>query len=164
MTVQISGCFPYRDKLLAAIRRAGQAGIAVNSVRMPVPDHEILDAVAHKPSKVGLVTLIGGITGLLVGFFGPGIAHMHWGLVHGGKPVFPIPPFVVTAFELTILFGATATLVGLLMMARMVRRRPEEPYDERVSEDHYLLILDAREEQAEQAKTILEEEGAEVIP
>ena len=164
MTVQISGCFPYRDKLLAAIRRAGQAGIAVNSVRMPVPDHEILDAVAHKPSKVGLVTLIGGITGLLVGFFGPGIAHMHWGLVHGGKPVFPIPPFVVTAFELTILFGATATLVGLLMMARMVRLRLEVPYDERVSEDHYLLIFDVREEQAEQAKTILEEEGAEVIP
>jgi hypothetical protein len=96
MSVRISGCFPYRDRLLSAIRRIREAGISISSARIPVPDHEILDELELKPSKVGLVTLVGGITGLLVGFFGPGIAHLHWGLIIGGKPVFAVPPFVVS--------------------------------------------------------------------
>jgi hypothetical protein len=164
MSVLISGCFPYRDRLLSAIKRIKEAGIPISSARLPVPDHEVLEALDLKSSKVGLVTLVGGIVGMLVGFFGPAIAHLHWGLILGGKPVFAVPPFVITGFELTILFGATATLAGLLIMARMVRKKPEEPYDARVSEDHYLLIIEASEGQAAQAKSILEEEGAEVLP
>ena len=164
MSVQLSAVFAFRDKVLTAIRRLKQAHIPIRTVRMPVPDHELLDAIDHKPSKVGFVTLFGGITGLLVGFFGPAVAHFHWGLTHGGKPLFSVPPFVVIAFELTILFGASATLIGLLLLGRMVLKKPEEPYDPRVSEDHYMIVLDAPEEQADEARRILGEEGGEVAP
>jgi len=164
MSATVWGIFAYRNNLLSAIRRIKDAGIAIRTVRMPIPDHEVLDAIDLKPSKVGYVTLIGGIIGLLVGFFGPGIAHLHWGLVHGGKPVFPIPPFVITGFELTILFGAVFTLIGLLTLSKMVLKKPEEPYDRRVSEDHYLIVLDAENEQVEKARSILAEEGGEVTP
>jgi hypothetical protein len=35
----------------------------------------------------------------------------------GGKPIVSIPAFVIIAFELTILFGALATLTGFLILA-----------------------------------------------
>ena len=54
-------------------------------------------------SPVRLFTLIGGLTGCAAGF-GMTIWMSHdWPLVVGGKPIGAIPPYVVIAFELTIL-------------------------------------------------------------
>ena len=40
-----------------------------------------------------------------------------WPLVVGGKPVGSVPPYVVIMFEMTILFGALATLLGIAFNA-----------------------------------------------
>lgn len=161
----ITGVFPYKDKLLSAIRRLKEAGINGLEVKMPVPDHDILDAVAHKPTPVGLFTLVGGITGMATGFLGPAWAHSHWGFTIGGKPVVSLPPFIVIMFELTILFGALATLIGLFFLARLPRPlkfRADHLYDPRCTEDHYGLYVAAPGDKAELVKTILASEGAEV--
>ena len=42
---------------------------------------------------------------------------LSWPLMVGGKPIVSIPAFVIIAFELTILFGALATLTGFLILA-----------------------------------------------
>jgi hypothetical protein len=161
----ISCTFPYKDKLLSAIERCKEAGISDMEVKMPVPDHDVLDALEHKPTKVGWFTLTGGITGMLVGLLGPAWAHNHWGNIIGGKPVFSFPPFVVIMFELTILLGALLTLTGLFLLCKIPSHSKfsDDPlYDERASEDHYCLYISAPEEALEKAKTICSDEGAMV--
>lgn len=163
----ISGVFEFKDKLIAAIKRLKEAGFDNLEVKMPVPDHDILDAIKHKETPVGWFTLIGGITGMATGFLGPAWAHSHWSNVIGGKPVVSIPPFIVIMFELTILFGALATLAGLFILARIPGHKRldlDEHYDVRATEDHYALYVgDSLDNpDIEQAKKILSEEGAEV--
>ena len=65
---------------------------------------------------------------------------MKWGLIVGrqaarGAPV--IPPFVVIAFELTILFGGIATLIGMVTLGRLPRFRPIAAYDPRFTNDRF---------------------------
>ena len=163
----ISGVFEFKDKLLAAIKRLKDAGFKNLEVKMPIPDHDILDAVEHKETPVGWFTLIGGLSGMATGFLGPAWAHSHWSNIIGGKPVVSLPPFIVIMFELTILFGALLTLGGLFMLCRIPGHKKldaDEHFDGRVTEDHYALYvkesLDSPE--LEEATKILEEEGAEV--
>lgn len=161
----IAGVFPYKDKLLNAIRRLKEAGLHGLEVKMPVPDHDILDAVDHKPTPVGLFTLVGGIAGMATGFLGPAWAHSHWGFTIGGKPVVSLPPFIVIMFELTILFGALSTLIGLFFLARLPRPlkfRADHLYDPRCSDDHYGLVVETPADKLELVRQILASEGAEV--
>jgi hypothetical protein len=165
MSRTISGVFEFKDKLLAAIRRLKEAGIKDLEVRMPVPDHDILDAVDHKPTPVGWFTLLGGIAGMTTGFVGPAWAHSHWGNIIGGKPVISLPPFIVIMFELTILFGGVLTLIGLFLLCRIPsvgKLKTDRHFDPRCSEDHYALIVNIPDGKLDEAKGILSEEGAEV--
>lgn len=160
----ISAVFPFKDKLIAAIRRIKESGINEMEVKMPVPDHDILDVIDHKPTWVGLFTLFGGIAGMTTGFVGPAWAHAHWSNIIGGKPVISLPPFIVIMFELMILFGATATLVGVLLLCRLPNTRllHDRHFDERATEDHYILHIRVPEEKLQTVQSILDEEGAEV--
>ncbi len=64
-------------------------------------------------------TLVGGLLGVVTGFFITIWMSWDWEIVIGGKPYASIPPYVIIAFELTILFGGIATLLGLLVVGRL---------------------------------------------
>ena len=61
-------------------------------------------------SPVRLFTLIGGLTGCAAGFGMTIWMSLDWPLLVGGKTIASIPPYVVIAFELTILLGALSTV------------------------------------------------------
>lgn len=167
MSNLVSAVFPFKDKLLSAIKTLREDGFENLEVKMPVPDHDILDAVKHKPTPIGWFTLIGGIMGMLTGFFGPAWAHSHWGNSIGGKPIISLPAFIVVMFELTILFGAVLTFAGLFLLSKLPAHKKlelDEHYDGRCSDDHYALYVEVNEENQEAARKILEEAGAEVRP
>ena len=62
---------------------------------------------------------------------------MVWGITLGGKPAVSIPPYVVIAFELTILFGGIATLIGMVVLGRLPRFTPSPTYDPRFTNDRF---------------------------
>ena len=113
-TATVLGVFAHVDTTVEAIERLKAQGYRDMTVYSPVPVHEIEDAVERdRPvSKVRLFTLIGGLTGTATGFFLTIWSALKWGLITGGKPVVSIPPFVVIAFELTILLGGLSILSG----------------------------------------------------
>src|SRR4029434_5169587 len=95
----------------------------------PVPVHEIEDVLERdRPvSKVRLFTLLGGLTGLASGFMLTAWPSLKWGLIVGGKPPMSLPvspPYVVIMFELMILFGGIATLIGMVTLGRLPQFRP----------------------------------------
>src|SRR5512132_3282838 len=124
-TETILGVFAHVDPTVRALENLRATGYHDRSVYTPVPVHEIEDVLERdRPvSSVRLFTLIGGLTGTASGFLLTIWTAMQWNLVTGGKPVASIPPFVVIAFELTILFGGLATAIGMIILARLPRLR-----------------------------------------
>ena len=80
-----------------------------------------------------------------------------------GKPVASIPPYVVIAFELTILFGGVATLIGLVTLGRLPRFRPTAAYDPRFSSDRFGVAVHCPPDRSASVRHILQSAGAEEI-
>jgi hypothetical protein len=89
------------------------------SVVMPIPVHEVEHLLHPKPSRLKFFTLVGAIVGLFSGFALTIGTSLDWPLITGGKPIVSLPPYIIIAFELTILFGGILTFVGFLILSRM---------------------------------------------
>ena len=161
----IVGIFAHVDATVRAIQSLRSRGLSDFSVYTPVPVDEIEEAVDHgKPvSRVRLFTLIGGLTGTATGFFLTIWSSLKWNLVTGGKPVISIPPFVIIAFELTILFAGLCTFLGLLLLARLPKRRCSPDYDPCFSVDRFGLAVSCPIEMAEAVRRCLQEAGAQEV-
>jgi molybdopterin-containing oxidoreductase family membrane subunit len=159
----VVGVFAHVDATLRAIQALRQRGLRDFSVYMPVPVEEIEEALEHeKPvSPVRFFTLVGGLTGTLTGFGLTIWSSLKWNLVVGGKPIVSIPPFVIIAFELTILLGGLCTLLGLLVLGRLPKFRPSASYDPRFSVDRFGIAVRCPAEMVEAARQCLRDAGAQ---
>src|SRR6185436_2290351 len=101
--IQILGIFDDAAKAAAAVDalRAERSGEV--TAFAPTLDHRIDAALGPARSPVRVFTLVGGICGCALGFAFPIYTVLSWPIITGGKPIVSIPPFVVIAFELTIL-------------------------------------------------------------
>ncbi|MEX0892470.1 MAG: DUF3341 domain-containing protein [Gemmatimonadota bacterium] len=107
---------------VTAIERLRAAGIKEITAIAPAPNHELEHALHKKRSPIPIYTLVGGLTGAAAGFALPTWTSLVWPLVTGGKPIISMPAWVIIAFELTILFGALSTVLGLFIHARLPRK------------------------------------------
>ena len=154
------GIFDGVDALILAIGKLREAGMKRLVVYSPAPDHNIEHALHQGPSPVRLFTLVGGLTGAAAGFALPTWTSLDWPLITGGKPIIALPAWVIIGFELTVLFGALSTVLGLFVLARLPHRKPLIIYDPSFSVDRYgLHVVPTRDRMAE-ARTILRESGA----
>src|SRR2546425_2842653 len=161
----ILGVFGHVDTTVRALEDLKAKGYHDMTVYTPVPIHEIEDVVERdRPvSRVRLFTLIGGLTGTASGFLLTIWSAMQWGLTTGGKPVASIPPFVVIAFELTILFGGIATVIGIVLLGRLPRLRPSPTFDGRFTNDRFGVAVHCAAERLASVRQILTSAGAEEV-
>src|ERR1043166_7711456 len=141
-TETILGVFAHVDTTVRALEDLKAKGYHDLTVYTPVPVHEIEDVVERdRPvSKVRLFTLLGGLTGLASGWIITFWSSLKWTLVVGGKPAvgYPVsPPYIVIMFELMILFGGIATLIGMVSLGRLPKFRPSATYDPRFTNDRF---------------------------
>jgi hypothetical protein len=164
-TETVVGVFAHVDTTVHALEELKAKGYHDIAVYTPVPVHEIEDIMERdRPvSGVRLFTLIGGLTGTASGFLLTIWSSVQWNIVTGGKPVVSIPPFVVIAFELTILFGGVATLIGLVTLGRLPRFRRSAAYDPRFSSDRFGVAVHCAPDRGASVRQILESAGAEEI-
>lgn len=162
---RVVGVFSQADMTVRAIQALRGRGLSDFTVYMPLPVEEIEEALEHERpvSPVRLFTLVGGLTGTLTGFGLTIWSSLKWELVTGGKPIISIPPFVIIAFELTILLGGLCTLLGLLVLGRLPKFRPSTSYDPRFTVDQFGIAVRCRAELAETARQCLREAGAQEV-
>lgn len=152
--------YEYLDSAIAAIRSLKKAGFEDLTAYAPLPEHHLEDAMGRGESPVRVFTLVGGLTGAATGFALASWSSVDWPLVTGGKPIVSIPPFVIIAFELTILFGAFATLIGLFINARLPRvGRGEVVYDPEFSSGRFGVFVPAEGDRLARARQIVEAEA-----
>ena len=111
---------------------------------------------AFRPlSKVRLFTLIGGLTGTATGFFLTIWSSLIWSLVTGAKDPVSFPPFVIIAFELTILLGGLSTALAVLVLGRLPKLRPSVTYDPRFTLDRFGVAVACQPAQADAVTSVL---------
>jgi hypothetical protein len=164
-TETVLGVFAHVDTTVRALEELRAKGYHDLTVYTPVPVHEIEDVLERdRPvSRVRLFTLIGGLTGTVSGFLLTIWSALVWGLTTGGKPVVSIPPFVVIAFELTILFGGLATLIGMVVLGRLPRLTPSPTFDPRFTNDRFGVAVHCATGRGGSVREILRGAGAEEV-
>ncbi|MBI1788454.1 MAG: DUF3341 domain-containing protein [Acidobacteria bacterium] len=107
--------FDNPSALVAAARKAREAGYKKMDAYSPYPIEELVEALGQHHDRLSLLVLMGGLLGL-----GAGLTLEYWAAVIaypmnvGGRPLASWPAFIPPAFETTILFAALAAVLGML--------------------------------------------------
>jgi hypothetical protein len=141
---------------IRALRARGHRNLVVYSA---APNHEIEEALDQSVSPVRLFTLIGGLTGCAAGFGMTIWMSLDWPLIVGGKPIASIPPYVVIAFELTILLGALSTVAAVALLSVLMGRRGIAS-DPQYSDDRIGVFVPAGSDQLARVEQLLRSAGA----
>ena len=173
-TETILGVFAHVDTTVRALEELRARGYHDLTVYTPLPVHEIEEVLERdRPvSRVRLFTLFGGLTGIASAFLLTIWSSVVWGQVTGGKYLqlgpgglagSSLPPFFIIAFELTILFGGVATLIGLVTLGRLPRFRHTAAYDPRFSSDRFGVAVHCAPDRSASVRHILQTAGADEI-
>lgn len=162
----IVAIFKYLDDVTQAMEKIKHDKLfADHELFSPTSYHELIEFAEEKygPSQVRWFTCIGALTGVMTGFGLPLLCDYDWPIVVGGKTagVYSLPAYVIFGFELMILFGAIATIAGMLWMGRLPNPKGKV-YDVRTTDDRFAIFVPEAVLESEQAK-ILQECGAEEI-
>lgn len=157
----VLAAFRHVDDAAHAIRSLKEMGYRDFTVYTPVPNHEIASAVGHRISPVRIWTLIGGLMGVTLGLLMTIWMSLDYPVVVGGKPIPSVVPYIVIMFELTILCGAGATVLGLIVHS--VRNRRVAAFDPRFTDDHIGIFVPCGTERRDAVQQLLHGSGAEEV-
>ena len=163
-TPGVLAVFGHLDSAVSAIEELKRSGHRDFTVYSPLPRHELEHALAQPVSPVRAFTLIGGISGCAIGAWLALYMSYDWPVQVGGKTIGSIPPYVVIMFEMTVLFGALTTLLGVVFNVLMAaRQQGTVAYDPRFTNDKFGIFVPAGAAQASRVETMLKGCGAEEV-
>ena len=133
----IVAAFRELDAAVDAIEDLKSQKITDMTVYTPTPRHEIEEAVEPPMSAVRRFTLIGGLAGVVFGYWIAIWTSDYWPLVVGGKPVASWVPYTIIGFEVMVLVGALSTVAGMFINSRVPKITMTVGYDPRFSHGDY---------------------------
>jgi hypothetical protein len=143
--------FADSEGILAASKRAYAQGYRKMDAFTPFPVEGLAKNLGRKKSIVPLIVLLAGISGGLGGYFMEWYAAtVSYPINIGGRPLNTWPAFIPITFELTILSGALAAIITMLVLNKL-----PEPYHpvfnvaqfKRASTDKFFLCIEADDPQ-----------------
>lgn len=143
LSTGIIAIYRYLDEVCDAMEKIKSRGDFENhEVFSPTSYHELEHAADYGPSAVRWFTLTGALTGIATGFLMPLGMDYDWQLVVGGKlgGILSLPAYLIFGFELMVLFGAIATIAGMLIMGRLpeIKKRILDP---RTTDDRFAIFV-----------------------
>ena len=155
------------EALEAAAIQVRDAGYENWDCHTPYPVHGMDDAMGLKPTKIGIISFVAGMTGLVTAVLM--IQYMNnwdYPLIIGGKPVGlgAFPSMVPIMFELTVLLTGFGTLFGLLHLTRLpMHHHPvfESERFEAATDDKFFISIEVSDEKFDLEKTRALLEGTE---
>lgn len=164
----VMGEFTEANELVEAGKKIRAMGYTKIDAMTPFPVHGIDDAIGIPRSHLGWIVIFFSMMGTATAIFlqwYTGATNMSWlvkyglsgyPLVIGGKPLFDFSFSIPVAFELTVLFTAFATFLGMWALNGLPRLyHPSMNYKNahRASDDRFLLVIEADDPQFEPKKT-----------
>lgn len=155
--------FDLPGDVATSVRKLKARGFDDLTTYSPAPFPEIEDAEDARPSPVRIFTLIGGLSGVTLGFWFQIWASLQWPIKIAGKNFASIPPFWIIGFELTILLGGFATLFGLLYVGGLYPRRLDKHYSKRFSAEEFGVVVNCEERDVAEIEALLREHSAKEV-
>jgi hypothetical protein len=150
------------DTILAAAKKAKQAGFTRWDVFTPFPVHGMDEAMGMGRSFVPWVTLGAGLVGMGTALFIQfGTMVYSWPNNFGGKPAGGWPSFVPITFEMTVLFaGITTAFVALVVGGVFKWKKPK--LDPDLTCHRFGIYVDASDPKydGKKSRALLESTGA----
>ena len=145
----VMGEFSTPESLLAATKKAREAGYKHVEAYTPFPVEGLSEAVGFKWTAVPLLTLMGGVGGGLTGFgLQYWVAAITYPINIGGRPLNSWPAFIPVTFELTVLGASIFAVFGMLALNKLPQ--PYHPVFNvdrfaQASTDKFFLCIEARD-------------------
>ena len=132
--------YPNPDSAQAAVDNLRAAGVDDRDITVisPEPFDEYESSRRDGATWLYWSAGVGGALGLCAGYLLTTLTQRAWPLVTGGMPIVAPWPNLVVMFELTMLGGILATVITLVVEARIARRQPAL-YDPGVSDGNVLV-------------------------
>ena len=143
--------------LIAAAEAARSAGYRRMDAFTPFPIERLSEALGHRPSRVPMLVLIGGIVGALAGYgLQYWISAVTYPINVGGRPYNSWPAFIPVTFEVTILVAGIFTVFGMLALNGLPT--PYHPVFNvarfaLASRDRYFLCIESKDPKFDEAAT-----------
>lgn len=141
--------FSDEHRLLEAARKVRDSGYTNTDAFTPFPVHGIDEALGIKPTKLPFIVLCCGITGLclalLMQWWTNGVNYQY---IISAKPMGITPASIPVAFEMTILFSAFSTFLGMLALNGLPKfSNPvfTNPRFDRATNDKFFLYVSAQD-------------------
>jgi len=163
MAIHLIGLFHDPDSALAAAGKLKGAGFETPEIQSPIPIHGVEEVLGKKKSVIKRFTLIGAITGGTTGFLLASITAVLFPHPTGGRPIITFPPYLIITYELTILFGILATVLGFLISARLPAIKERLYVPESAVDKFVVTVACNSDENASRAGEILRESGADEV-
>ena len=152
--------------LMHAAETIRDGGFRRWDVFSPFPVHGMNQAMGLKNSKVGWFGFLGGCTGYTTGMIMIWWMNAHdYPILVGGKPMFS--PFYAfpPSYELTILFTAFGSILGMMFLNRLPKLYNPLFKSERfrlVTHDRYFLVIETTDPKYSESETrkLLESTGS----
>ena len=112
MAKSLLALYQYEEDFLDVAGRLKGMDVPGLRVMTPIPMHSVEKVLGIGKSKVRFFSLAGALLGALAGFGLAAGTALIFLLPTGGRPIIPMPPYLVIVYEMTILFGVLATLLG----------------------------------------------------
>lgn len=143
--------------ILRACEKVRDAGFRRWDAFTPFPVHGMNDAMGLKYTRLPLLVLGAGLTGMTVGLVLQWWMNAHdYKLIVSGKPFMGLPANIPVVFELTILFSAIAAFVGMLAMNNLPMLHHPIFKSERfrkVTTDRFFIAIEADDPKFDEART-----------
>jgi hypothetical protein len=152
------GIFDEPEPVAEAARRLRDRGFEKLEIYAPAAFAELENALDDRPSGVRGWTLVGGLLGVTTGYAMTIWMSLDWPIVIGGKPFASVAPYTIIGFELTVLFGGLATLLGLLAVGRLPYGRfgkHDKAYSPRFSAEEFGLAVECLERDVAEVDALL---------
>ncbi len=157
------GLFCEPEGALEAAGKLKNAGFARPELMSPIPLEGVEEVLGEKKSIIKRFTFFGAIFGGFSGFLlaaGTAVLFVH---PTGGRPIITIPPFLIITYELTILFGILATVLGFFISARLPAIKERLYVPETAVDKFAVTVACDSDEQFGQAAAILRDAGADEV-
>lgn len=145
----ISVSFDDEVPMLQAVKKLRENKEIINDVLSPFPVHGLDEALGEKRTRIPVVGFIFGVLGAITAFgFQTWVFTVSYPLIIGGKPFFSAPAFIPITFELTVLFSGLAMVAALLIRSHLKPEITFNPIDDRITDDHFVILVSAPDEEA----------------
>ncbi len=155
----VTALFNNPDKITSAAKKIKDAGFTKWDVHSPYPLHGMEKTMGLKPSLLGIVTLVFGLSGTAIAlFFMWWTMSVDYPMVIGGKPFFALPAFIPVTFEVTVIMATVSTVVAMFAFFFKLPKNEfplhDTDYMKKVSCDHFGILIESDDPKFNESETM----------